>query len=264
MSNLRALRLPSLLVAVALAATACGSESSEFTAEPVLIKPGALTVCSDIPYEPFEFEKGGKPAGFDVDVVQRVADELELRLNMVDSDFDPIQNGDLLNSDKCDMVISAMTITGERARVLDFSSPYFNAAQAMVVQSSSDATSLDDLAGGKVGVQSGTTGELYVTDHKPDSTSIVAFEDPVEMTQSLVDGSIDAAVFDNTIVGQVIQDNPSLRQAAEFDTGEQYGMAVKKDGNVELLRTIDAVITELRDSGDYDKIYKRWFGDAKA
>ena len=76
--------------------------------------------------------------------------------------------------------------------------------------------------------------------------------------------SVDAAVYDNTVVGDVVANNPRLGVAAEFDTGEQYGMAVKKDGNVDLLRTINDVLADLRTDGGYDKIYKKWFGTAPA
>jgi polar amino acid transport system substrate-binding protein len=153
-----------------------------------------------------------------------------------------------------------MTITGERARVLDFSSPYFDASQALVVAKGSGISSLDALAGQRIGVQGGTTGELYVTDNAPSSADVVPLADAAAMEDALTTRGVDAAVYDNTVVGDVVASNPGLEVSAEFDTGEQYGMAVKKNGNVELLRAINKVLATLDENGGYDKIYATWFG----
>jgi polar amino acid transport system substrate-binding protein len=155
-----------------------------------------------------------------------------------------------------------MTITGERARGLDFSSPYFNASQALVVEKGSGLATLEDLDGLRIAVQGGTTGELYVTDNAPPSAEIVPLDDAAAMDAAMQEGKVDAAVYDNTVVGDVVAGNPALQVAAEFDTGEQYGMAVQKDGNVDLLRTVNEVLADLRADGGYDKIYAEWFGEA--
>ncbi|WP_248580449.1 ABC transporter substrate-binding protein [Nocardioides sp. InS609-2] len=248
---------------VSFGAAGCAAEDTASAAlAPVVMKPGSLTVCTDMPYEPFEYELDGKPAGFDVDLVAEVAKRLDVKSAIVDTDFDAIQSGEALNSGECDVAISAMTITGDRARVLDFSSPYFNASQALVLEAGSAVTSLADLGGKKVGVQGGTTGELYVTDNAPGTAEIVPFEDSAAMDAALEKGDVDAAVYDNTVVGDVVANNPAVTVAAEFDTGEQYGMAVKKNGNVDLLRTINDVLADLKSNGGYSKVYEEWFGSA--
>jgi polar amino acid transport system substrate-binding protein len=259
----RALRSAAALVILSVGMAGCTSNTEGATTaalDPKVIKSGSLTVCTDMPYEPFESVKGGKPVGFDIDLVDEVAKRLDLQPVILDTDFDAIQSGDSLNSGGCDVAISAMTITGERARVLDFSSPYFNASQAMVVAKGSGVSSLSDLSGKKIGVQGGTTGELYVTDNAPADAEIVPFQDSAAMDAAMKDGRVDAAVYDNTVVGDVVSRNPTLEVAAEFDTGEQYGMAVKKNGSVDLLRTIDDVLADLKADGGYDKIYAKWFG----
>ena len=244
-----------------------GNDTDSATAaapDPTLIKADELSVCTDMPYEPFEFKRKGEPAGFDVDLVQRVAERLDVELRMVDTAFDDITSGDSLNKSECDLAISAMTITGERARVLNFSSPYFDAAQAMVVAKGSGVTTLDDLAGQKIGVQAGTTGELYVTDNAPDDAEVVPYEDAAAMGAAMEKGDVVATVYDNTVVGDVVESNPDLEVAAEFDTGEQYGMAVRRNGNVELLQVVNDVLAELKKDGGYDEIYATWFGDTGA
>ena len=262
----RGARTVGALLALGLAAgcAAVGDDDAATARAPQLVEKGALTVCSDMPYEPFESMKDGKPVGFDIDLVRKVAADLDLRLAIEDTDFDAIQSGDALNSDQCDVAISAMTINGERARWLDFSSPYFDAAQALVVPKDSGIDSLAGLAGRRIGVQGGTTGELYVTDNAPSDAEVVPLEDAAAMKAALTAGEVDAAVFDNTIVAPVLAGNDGLELAAEFDTGEQYGMAVKKNGNVDLLRSINRVLAALEGDGGYDKIYATWFGEAKA
>jgi polar amino acid transport system substrate-binding protein len=259
----RVTRSAAVVLLVSLGVSACSAledEPTSSTRAPVIIKDGSLTVCTDIPYEPFEFEKDGKSIGFDIDLVDEVAKRLKLQPAVVDTGFDEIASGESLNEGQCDVAISAMTITGDRARVLDFSSPYFNASQAMVVVKGSGLSSLAALSGRKIGVQSGTTGELYVTDNAPADAQIVPVEDSAAMDAAIKNGQVDAAVYDNTVVGGVIANNPNLQVAAEFDTGEQYGMAVKKDGNVDLLRTINDVLADLKHNGGYDTIYAKWFG----
>jgi len=259
----RAARAAGAVLMLTLVAAGCAAHGEERVSSlraPQVVEEGALTVCSDMPYEPFESMKGGEPVGFDIDLIREVAAELDLRLEIKDTDFDAIQSGDALNSDQCDLAISAMTITGERARVLDFSSPYFDASQALVVAKGSGIDALDDLARQRIGVQGGTTGELYVTDNAPASADVVPLEDAVAMEEALTTRAVDAAVYDNTVVGDVVANNPDLEVSAEFDTGEQYGMAVKKNGNVDLLRSINKVLATLEDDGGYDKIYATWFG----
>jgi polar amino acid transport system substrate-binding protein len=259
----RALWSACALLILSAGLAGCGSEedtSATAALDPKVVEAGTLTVCTSFPYPPFEFRKDGEPAGFDIDLANEVAKELKLRPVIVNADFDDIQSGQLLNEGKCDVAVAGMTITGERARVLDFSSPYFDAAQAMVVERGSDVSSLADLSGARIGVQEGTTGELYVTDNAPSDAEIVAFTDASEVDAALKDGDVDAGVYDNTVVGDVVSRMPDFTVAAEFDTGEQYGMAVKKNGSIDLLRFINNVLAQLKATDGYDEIYDRWFG----
>jgi polar amino acid transport system substrate-binding protein len=255
-----------VLSSVALMATlgACGGaasgESADSLTEVSLVFEGALTVCTDMPYAPFEYEEKGKPTGFDIDLIRKVADSLEADLDVIDVSFDDITSGDSLNNDVCDVAISAMTITGERARVLDFSSPYFDAKQALITPRGSGLDAVEELAGKRVGVQKDTTGETYLSDFAPASTQVTAYDDAAGLQAALAAGELDAAMLDNTVSGQFVSDNPRLKLAREFDTGEQYGMAVKKDGNIPLLRQINSVLADLRQDGSYDKIYGTYFG----
>ena len=251
-------------VALLTTLSACGGsatgQEADALSEVSLVFGGALTVCTDSPYAPFVYEEKGKLDGFDVDLGQAVADELKVELDVIDVAFDDITSGESLNTDVCDVAISAMTITGERARVLDFSSPYFDAKQALITPRGSGLDQLEELAGQRVGVQKDTTGETYLSDFAPETTDVVAYEDAAGLQEALDAGELDAAMLDNTVSGQFVADNAKLKLAREFETGEQYGMAVQKDGNIPLLRKINSTLAELRDNGAYDEIFAKYFG----
>jgi polar amino acid transport system substrate-binding protein len=254
------------LSSVALLATlsGCGGaasgESAESLSEVSLVFKGVLTVCTDSPYAPFVFEENGKLAGFDVDLSREISKALDVDLDVIDVAFDDITSGDSLNNDVCDVAVSAMTITGERARVLDFSSPYFDAKQALITPRGSGLDQLAELAGKRVGVQKDTTGETFMSDFAPETTQVTAYDDAAGLQAALAAGELDAAMLDNTVSGQFVTANPSLKLAREFDTGEQYGMAVKKDGNIPQRRKINGTLAGLREDGTYDKIFDKYFG----
>jgi polar amino acid transport system substrate-binding protein len=251
-------------VLLAASVSACGGDAAgadgDALSEASFIFDGKLTVCSDIPYEPFEFKKeNGDETGFDVELVGQIAKKLDVELDMVDVAFDDITSGAVLNDEVCDVAVSAMTITGERARAVDFSSPYFNASQVLVTgKGSGISASIDSIDGKRVGVQADTTGETYLRDFAPAGTEIVSYHSR-DLKSALLNGAVQAIVVDNTVMGPILAQNRGLRVAMEFETGEQYGMAVRKDGNVPLLRTIDDALAELRADGTYDKIYNKYF-----
>ena len=263
----KALARAAVAAAAVLGLAACASAegSTASTApEPSLIRDSTLTVCTSYPYKPFEFERDGEVVGFDIDLVKEVAKELDVDVAYVNEDFEDIASGWLLNSNFCDIGVAAVSIDGDRSRVVDFSSPYFNAKQAMVVQKGSGIKELNDTFEGRIAVQEGTTGETYATDNAPPSTQIVKFKSVEEVDSALSGGTVDAGIYDNNIVGDVIEDHADFQVVAEFDTGEQYGMAVKKDGNIDLLRVVNDVLAEIQESGRYDEIYETWFGQTTA
>jgi polar amino acid transport system substrate-binding protein len=254
------------LLGLAACGSAQGSEgSTKSTApDPTLLRDGTITVCTSYGREPFVFEQGSKVVGFDIDLVTQVAKELDVKVAFVDEDFNEIASGKPLNTNFCDVAIAAVSIDGDRARVVDFSSPYFNAKQVMVVQKGSGIKALEDVVGGRVAVQEASTGETYANDNRPLDTQIQSFEDVEDLADALSGSQVDAAIYDNNIVEDAIKDNPDFEIVQEFDTGEQYGMLVKKDGNIDLLRVINNVLADMREDGRYDEIYADWFTKANS
>jgi len=253
------------VAALSLTLGGCATGASKTTASDgaKIIDKGHLTVCTHLPYKPFQFSQGSKVVGFDVDLMDLVAKKLGLTQKIFDTPFEGIQSGQALNTDKCDVAAAGMTITDERKRVLDFSDPYFDATQALLVKKDSGISSLDQLSGKSIGVQEGTTGAIYVKEHAPKDADIRTFEDLATETAAVKTGQVDAAVNDNGVLLDYVKTNPDTAVTKEFDTGEQYGVAVKKDGNPKLLATINEVLAQAKKDGDYDKIYATWFGTAK-
>lgn len=219
-----------------------------------------LTICTHLPYAPFEFDKDGETVGFDVDLMDLVAKELDLKPEYFNTSFEGIQSGQALNSGDCDIAAAGMTITEERSKVIDFSDPYFDATQALLVPDRSTTKSLDDLSGKTLGVQTGTTGEIYAKENAPKDVEIKVFDDLGLQTTAVNTGRVDAGINDNGVLLDFAQKNKGTKVTAEFDTGEKYGFAVRKDGNDELLKVINDVIAKLQDDKTYDEIYAEWFG----
>lgn len=261
-SRRSAVRLASLLAAAALVAAGCGGDDEPGeAAQPggvQLVTDGKLTNCTGLPYKPFEYEEDGKVIGFDVDLVDLLAKELGVEQEVIDTPFEGIQSGTDLNSGKCDVAAAGMTITDTRKENLDFSDPYFEATQALVVKKGSGVTDLASLAGKKLGVQNGTTGQEYATENAPDA-EISVFEDLGLLLNAVETGQIDAAMNDNGVLYDWVKEKTDFEVSTEFDTGEQYGIGVRK-GNTELLTKLNEVLAEAKSSGEYDRIYEKWFG----
>ncbi|MEU4480966.1 basic amino acid ABC transporter substrate-binding protein [Micromonospora sp. NPDC023966] len=262
-----AVRKAGLIVAIAALAASAGcakKEDGETQASGVkLVEKGKLTVCTHLPYAPFQSkDAGGKVVGFDVDVMDLVAKDLGVEQTIVDTPFEGIKSGQDLNTGKCDAAAAGMTITEERQKVMNFSDPYFDATQALLVKTGKAYKSLDDLRGKKVGVQSATTGRDYAKKFEQEKgLKLVEFEDLAAEQQALANGQIEAAVNDLPVWTEYIKEHPGgFEVTAEFDTGEQYGFSVKKDGNPELLKKINEVLAKAKQDGTYDSIYEKWIG----
>ena len=245
-----------------LAACATGEDKVELASGVKIIEEGKLTVCTHLPYEPFQYNEGGEVVGFDVDLMDLVADELDLEQKIFNTPFEGIETGQSMNTGKCDVAAAGMTITDERAEVMDFSDPYFDATQALLVKEGSGLDSLESLSGETLGVQIGTTGQKYAEDNVPDDVEIKVFEDLALLVSAVKTGSIPAAINDNSVLYDYVDKNPGTEVSVEFDTGESYGFAVAKGENDPLLETVNKMLSQARDDGTYDKLYEKYFPSA--
>jgi polar amino acid transport system substrate-binding protein len=241
--------------ALSLVLVACGGTDDSATPE----ERGLLKVCSDIPYPPFEFEDPSSPigySGFDIELIAAIADLLGSDVEIIESGFDALTSGAAMAAGQCDVAVAAMTITPERAQQIDFSDVYYESIQSLLVPEGSAITSIADLVAGlRVGVQSGTTGEDYATENVPGAT-IVGFENPGDLLTALLAGTIDAVLQD----APVNEDNASREATVvveTYDTGESYGIAFEKGSP--LVAEVNAALATLRADGTYDALFDKYF-----
>jgi polar amino acid transport system substrate-binding protein len=266
----------SSLFAAAMLLAACGkSEPPAPPPAPAAAAPASapapapakvVVVGTDAAYAPFESQnEKGEIVGFTVDVVNAVAAKAGLEVKFVNTPWEGIFNA-LTQGDR-DMIASSVTITDERKQTMDFTSPYFDAAQLIAVKDNSRIASFADLKKAKVGVQTGTTGDEAVTKLLgKTSTAIKRFESTPLALKELEAGGVDAVVADNGVVIHYVANNPGGKFKTVSDKDfvpEQYGFAVKK-GNAELVGKLNQGIAAIKADGTYDTIYKKYFGAAPA
>ncbi|MGB6058008.1 MAG: basic amino acid ABC transporter substrate-binding protein [Microthrixaceae bacterium] len=272
------LMLPAITVVAAMALAGCSSSDDNAKSDgdsgtkneaaisldgATLVKDGQLTVCSDMPYKPFEFEEDGKTQGFDYEVVTAMGEQLGLKTEFETTPFDSIIPA--LAAGNCDMIASAMTITDERAEKVLFTEPYFDADQSLLVlkENADKYKTLADLKGKTIGVQVETTGATYAEEHKPEGATIKSFGTGDEIFPALIADDVQAALQDLPVNGYRASTAPDQFVMTEtFPTGEQYGFAVAKD-NEKLHTALDKALAAVKDDGKLDSIYTTWFGEKK-
>jgi ABC-type amino acid transport substrate-binding protein len=220
---------------------------------------GKITVASNIAYPPFEFSPRGQPKGFDIDLMNEIAKRAGFRVEYKNAPFDSILRG--LNEDLFDASISAMTITKEREQQIDFSDPYFNADQALMVTSYSRVQSIDDLAESSVGVQAGSTGQIKAQELLDDGQigEIKPYRTIGEAFAALRGGKIDGVIYDLSAAHKEIMDSGgAIRFVEPVSTGEQYGIAFPKGSP--LVDPVNEALADIKADGTYEKLYKKWIG----
>lgn len=220
---------------------------------------GTVVVGTNAEYPPFEFvDENGNISGFDIELMDAISEAGGFEVEYVNTRWDGIFVA--LASGEFDAVISAATITPERAETVDFSDPYFNAGQTIVVRAGEgEISGPDDLAGMQVGVQIGTTGDIWLTEET--NAEVVRFDENTLAFQALANGDVDAAVADGPTAVDIVKANPEmgLTVLPGVYTDEEYGIAVNKD-KPEVLEAINTGLAAVRDNGTYDEIWQKYFG----
>lgn len=226
---------------------------------------GELVVGTNTPFPPFEDRKGDHVVGFDIDIAERIAKALGRKLIVKDfGEFDALFPN--LETGNLDMVISSVTIRQDRDEVLDFSDSYFDASQAVLAKRqvnvvySGDPKSLEGL---RVGYQKGTTSQFWVEEHlleKVAGMKLISFGDVALGLQLLELDSVDVIIVDSPAAKGFAKANPNLVVAGIIETGEQYGVVVSQGDRQYLLPTVNRVLRELKETGEYDALVIKWFG----
>lgn len=239
----------------------CGAKqpADEQNAQADATKTQEIVMGTNAEFEPFEYRgNGGEVVGFDVEIAKKIAEKVGKSLKVEDMAFDTLIVG--LNNDQMDFIAAGMSVTDERKKQVDFSDPYFKSKQMIIVKKDNDTIkTADDLEGKKIGVQLGTTGDLFVSSYLKNK-EVVQFDKAALAVMDLKNGQVDAVVVDAEPAKKLVQGQDDLKILDAPFVEEEYAIAVKK-GNKELLDAINEVIAEIKASGEYDTIHKQFFAE---
>lgn len=240
--------------------TADGTEETkEEAADAAKMEVGAdgkvLIMATNAEFPPYEYHDGGDIVGIDVEVAEAIAEKLGMTLEIEDIAFDSIIPE--LESGKADVGLAGMTVNEDRLKNVDFSDTYTTASQVIIVKEDSEIAGPDDLKGKYIGVQLGTTGDIYASDYEADGSTIERYNKGFEAVQAMMQGKIDAVVIDGEPAKVFVSENEGIKILDEALTVEEYAIAIKK-GNTELLDQVNGALAELKESGDLQAIIDKY------
>ncbi|MEP7116902.1 MAG: basic amino acid ABC transporter substrate-binding protein [Acidobacteriota bacterium] len=218
-----------------------------------------LVVGSSATYPPFAYETPTKEiVGFDVDVIKAVAQKAGLTVRLVNTPFTGVFAA--LNNGDIDLIISGVTINDRRKQSYDFTTPYFEARQLIAVPVASTVTKLQDLAGKKLAVVTGSTGDDVASRaFGKTSPNIRRFDTTPLIIAELAAYGVDAAIGDNGVIAYRVQSQKTLKTVSDPSFPKEYFGIVVKKGNAALREQLDAGLAGIIADGSYARIYRTWF-----
>lgn len=263
MKKIAALGL-SAVMAVSMFA-ACGSSSSSSSSASSASSSSAkassddntLTMATSADFPPYEYMEGKEYKGIDIELAQAIADKLGMKLDIQNVKFDSIVAG--VQSGKYDVGFSGITITDDRKQSVAFSDPYITAVQSIIVPTGSSIKSKDDInKDTKIGVQTGTTGDLDATDEYGDDEDIQRYDVATDAIQALITGKCDCVIIDQAPAEQYVAANQGKLELlpTEYET-EEYAIAINKN-NKDLLDKVNQALSELKEDGTVDSIVAKY------
>ncbi len=246
-------KLVGLLVTMGIVTSmvACGSKESGTSSTS---EKKQLIMATNPEFPPYEFRDGNKIVGIDAEIAEAIAKDLGMELKIEGMEFDSIILA--VDSGKADIGVAGMTVTEDRKENVDFTDSYATSTQVIIIkEDNKDITKPEDLKGKEVGVQTGTTGDLYVSEKE--EITVSRFSKGMEAVQSLTQGKIDAVVIDREPAKEFVKENKGIKIVDKEYTKEDYAIAVKK-GNTELVNKINASLKKLKESGELQKIVDKY------
>lgn len=216
---------------------------------------GTLVMGTESTFPPYEYVgESGEVVGIDAEIAEAIAEKLGMELEIKDMAFDSlipaVQGGTI------DVALAGMTVTDERLESVDFSDSYATGIQVIIVPEGSEIATVDDLEGHTIGVQSGTTGDIYCTgDYGQEN--VKQFANGALAVAALVNGQVDCVVIDNEPAKNFVEANEGLVILDTEYAVEDYAIAVSKD-NTELLEQINAAMKALKEDGTIDSIIEKY------
>ena len=253
MKKILALILAVMMIASVAALAGCSSADSGDSEKAV------LSMATNASFPPYEYKEDGETViGIDAEIAEKIAEKLDMELQIVDIEFGAIIAG--VQSGKYDMGMAGMTVTEERLESVNFSSTYATGVQVIIVKEGSEITSFDDIADGaySVGVQLSTTGDIYASDDLDGTDStVVEYETGNDAVAALVSGKVDAVIIDNEPAKAYVAANEGLVILDTDYVTEDYAICVAKE-NTELLEKINTALDELIADGTVQSIIDKY------
>lgn len=255
----------SLLMAMAMVAclfAACGeTEVTPETTGDEVTETVTFTVGTNAEFAPFEYVENNEIVGYDIDMAAEIANDMGAELVIENMDFDGLVTA--VSTGKIDAAIAGMSVTEERKESVDFSNPYYTAAQVIIVKADSETVATAaDLEGKVVAVQEGTTGDIYVTENC-NAKEVARYKKAVNALMDLESGKVDAVVLDEEPAKNYSAQFAGLVILDEALTAEEYAIAVAK-GNADLLDAINATIERMTQEGKFDELKEKYGLNAPA
>lgn len=214
-----------------------------------------LVMATNAEFPPYEYREGDEIIGIDAEVAALIADKLGMELEIEDMAFDSVLAA--VQTGKADIAMAGITVTPEREQMVSFTDTYTKATQMIIVTEDSEIASPEDLTGKTVGVQLGTTGDIYAEDIE-DGT-VERYSKGFEAVQALIQGKIDAVIIDGEPAKVFVEQNEGIKLLEEAFTEEEYAIAIAKD-NEELLEKVNTALNELKEEGEFQKVVDKYIG----
>ena len=213
-----------------------------------------LVMGTNASFPPYEYVEGNEIVGIDAEIAQAVAEKLGMALEIKDMEFDSlipaVANGSI------DIALAGMTVTDERKESVNFSDSYATGVQVIIVKEDSDIASPDDLAGKKIGVQTGTTGDIYIT-KEYGQENVSQYSNGSLAVQALLNGQVACVVIDHEPAKNYVAQNAGLKILETEYTTENYAAAIAKN-HTELLEKFNKALAELTAEGKIAEIIEKY------
>ncbi|MCR4705696.1 MAG: basic amino acid ABC transporter substrate-binding protein [Lachnospiraceae bacterium] len=242
-----------LMAVMTVAVMGCGSSAGGAAGD------GTLTVGTNAEFPPFEYvNDAGEPDGFDIALIKAIGDKMGVKVEVENMDFDALVAS---IGSKIDVAIAGMTVTEERKQTVDFSDPYYEAVQYVIVKKDSTIATADDLKGKNIGVQLGTTGDFLVEDIE--GATAAQYQKAVDAVNDLLNDRVEAVIIDKNPALVFTEKYADQLVALPGDTfgfeQENYAIAMPK-GDKELADAINKALAELKKDGTFDKLVADYIG----
>lgn len=239
-----------LALVMALAFAGCGADTES----------DVLTMGTNAAFPPYEMvDENNNIIGIDAEIAAAVAEKMGMKLEIKDMAFDSLITA--VSSGAVDVVLAGMTVTEERKESVNFSDSYATGIQVVIVTEGSAIASIDDLDGKKIGVQSGTTGDIYCSDSVENGgygeEAVSRYDNGALAVQALLNGQVDCVVIDNEPAKAFVQANEGLKILETEFAVEDYAAAFAKE-NTELLDKFNTALAELKADGTIDTIVGKY------